>query len=286
MRRIPIIDVEYTNKNTVSIAILPWSSDRQALRHQLRHELWSGSGCAIVRGLDIDRLSPETVYRETAELLGPILPQTVSGVTLYSVRDQGYQLDRDYGRAGVRTSMTTAAFGFHTDSPSKLAGHTPDALGLLVLQTAKSGGASVFVDGRAVYETIANERPDYLDRLTRPFWVDRRAELPPGEPPILPVPVFTLTPHFQVRYVRLYIEKGQELAGEPLRPEDRDALDYLDAVSARLSETITLQRGDMQFLNNVTHLHGRTSYEDHPEPERKRHYLRIWVQRTEIDNPS
>jgi hypothetical protein len=179
----------------------------------------------------------------------------------------------------VRTSKTTEGFGFHTDSPSRLAGYTPDALGLLVLATAKSGGASVFVDARKVYDAIAEERPDYLERLCRPFWVDRRAELPPGEPPMLPVPVFETEPQFRVRYVRLYIEKGQELAGSPLTPTEIEALDYFDEVCARLAATMELQLGDMQFLNNVTHLHGRASYEDWPEPERKRHYLRIWVQR-------
>jgi alpha-ketoglutarate-dependent taurine dioxygenase len=38
-----------------------------------------------------------------------------------------------------------------------------------------------------------------------------------------------------------------------------------------------LRRGDMQFLNNHVILHGRTAYEDHPEPERRRHLLRLWL---------
>jgi len=263
----------------VTIAILPWTGDQESLGARIREELWHGSGCAVVRGLNVDDPEKATAqYRQLAEQIGPVLPQTVSGVELYSVRDQGYTLEKDYGRAGVRTSMTTAAFGFHTDSPSRLAGHTPDALGLLVLQTARAGGESVFVDAREVHRAIAAERPDYLERLSRPFWVDRRAELPPGEPEILPVPVVAANP-FHVRYVRLYIEKGQELAGSPLTDFEREALDYFDATAARLCDRMFLERGDIQFLNNVTHLHGRTAYEDHPEPDKKRHYLRIWVQR-------
>jgi hypothetical protein len=264
------------------ISILPWTDDSSQLRENLRHEIWTGPGCVVVRGFPLDVLGPEkarSAYVATTELLGPVLPQTVSGVMMYSVRDEGIQLKRDYGRAGVRTSKTNAAFGFHTDSPSRLAGHTPDAIGLLVLQTAKSGGASVFVDGRGIYDAIAKERPDYLERLSRPFWVDRRAELPAGEDPILPVPVFSTSPQFRVRYLRLYIEKGQELAGEPLTVEDTEALDYFEAVAARLATTFQLERGDMQFLNNATHLHGRSAYEDHEDPALKRHYLRIWVER-------
>ncbi len=246
---------------------------------EVERALWRGAGCAIVRGFPVDSDGARELYLETAGRLGRVVPQTVSGTLVYSVRDEGYSLDRDFGQAGVRTSKTTSAFGFHTDSPSRMAGHTPDVLGLLVLQTARRGGESIFVDGRAVYQAMLAERPDYVERLCRPFAVDRRAELPPGEAPFLDVPVFTVAPRFHVRYVRLYIEKGSELAGVALTEFEREALDYFEAVCARLAVTMELQRGDIQFLNNVTHLHGRTAYEDFPEPERKRHYLRIWLQR-------
>ena len=93
------------------------------------------------------------------------------------------------------------------------------------------------------------------------------------------VPVFGFEPEFRVRYVRLYIEKAAEMAGAALTDFEREALDYFEDVCARLAVRMRLQRGDIQFLNNVTHLHGRTAYEDYPEPERKRHYLRIWVER-------
>lgn len=255
--------------------VFEWGADLAGLAEVL----WAGAGCAIVRGFPVDALGFEEMYLETAARLGRVVPQTVSGVMIYSVRDEGYSLERDFGQAGVRTSKTTSAFGFHTDSPSRMAGHTPDLLGLLVLRTARSGGESVFVDGRAVYRVLAEERPDYLERLCRPFAVDRRAELPPGEAPFMDVPVFVLEPEFRVRYVRLYIEKGAELAGFLLTDFERSALDYFEEVCGRLAVRMELRQGDIQFLNNVTHLHGRSSYEDYPEPERKRHYLRIWVER-------
>ena len=33
----------------------------------------------------------------------------------------------------------------------------------------------------------------------------------------------------------------------------------------------------MQLLNNYVVLHSRTDFEDHAEPERKRHLLRLWL---------
>ena len=50
------------------------------------------------------------------------------------------------------------------------------------------------------------------------------------------------------------------------------------------SPTATLSRidmdfrpGDIQFIHNHQVLHSRTVYEDYPEPERRRHLLRLWL---------
>ena len=39
-----------------------------------------------------------------------------------------------------------------------------------------------------------------------------------------------------------------------------------------------MQRGDIQFTNNVFVLHSRTAFDDWPEPQRKRHLKRLWIQ--------
>ena len=38
-----------------------------------------------------------------------------------------------------------------------------------------------------------------------------------------------------------------------------------------------LEPGDIQLLSNHTVIHARTDYVDHPEPDRKRHLLRLWI---------
>ena len=42
--------------------------------------------------------------------------------------------------------------------------------------------------------------------------------------------------------------------------------------------------GDVQLLKNSAILHKRTAYEDWPEPERKRHLLRLWLAAPEFDD--
>ncbi len=38
-----------------------------------------------------------------------------------------------------------------------------------------------------------------------------------------------------------------------------------------------LERGDMIVMNNYTVMHARTSFTNYPEPERKRHLVRLWL---------
>src|ERR1019366_7443750 len=61
--------------------------------------------------------------------------------------------------------------------------------------------------------------------------------------------------------------------------EDFAALDVFDqlAEDKDLRLDITLRPGDIQFVHNHTILHDRTSFVDWPEPERKRHLLRLWL---------
>jgi alpha-ketoglutarate-dependent taurine dioxygenase len=255
-----------------------FENDAEALREELRF----GSGFVVVKGLPIDRHSEQeacTLYWGLGAHLGRPIPQNMKGDLLYSVRDEGYVLERDYGTAGVRTSKTTAGLNYHTDSPPMLAGYTPDVVCLLALRTAKAGGESAILSGNTAHNIILEERPEYLDRLYAPYHMDRRAELPPGEPPTMAVPVFAYDGQLAVRYLRLYITKGHEVAGAPLTLADTDPLDFLDDVMRRphLPVTFQMERGDMQFVNNVFILHSRTEFEDHPEPERKRHYVRLWL---------
>jgi hypothetical protein len=56
-----------------------------------------------------------------------------------------------------------------------------------------------------------------------------------------------------------------------------EALDMMDALLAELHMKTRFQQGDIQFLHNHVTLHGRTAFEDHDEPELKRHLFRLWL---------
>ncbi len=66
-----------------------------------------------------------------------------------------------------------------------------------------------------------------------------------------------------------------------LTPEQIEVLNLFDEISQEdgLAIDMNFQAGDIQWLLNYAALHSRTSYIDFPEPERRRHLLRLWLKR-------
>ena len=64
-----------------------------------------------------------------------------------------------------------------------------------------------------------------------------------------------------------------------LSAEQNELLSLLELIplEAGVALDMSFQEGDMQFLKNAVVLHARTDYEDHEEPDQKRHLLRLWL---------
>lgn len=244
----------------------------------VREALEQGRGFAIVRGFPIERGSAEATaaYWLVGHLLGEPFAQNVQGTRLYDVRDAGGDLTQ-----GARFSVTNYESSFHTDNC--FGDSILDYVGLLCLKTARSGGVSQMANGFAVWDVLGREAPDTLDTLQKPFHMDRRGGVRPGEAPTVAFPVVERRgDELLFRYLRYWVQAGHDKAGQPLTLAQTAALDALDAVLARpeLGVQFRLRPGDMYFLNNRWLLHNRTAFEDHAEPERKRHLVRLWLRRT------
>jgi alpha-ketoglutarate-dependent taurine dioxygenase len=235
-----------------------------------------GRGFVILHGLQPGAYTAaelQTVYWLVGQLLGRPMEQNIQGTLLYDVRDTGQDV-----RYGARFSVTNAESTFHTDN--SFGAEVLDYVGLLCLQTARSGGLSQVVSGYSVCEELRARHPEVLEILARPFHIDRRGGVRPGEAPTIRQPIL----HWDgagltYRYLRYWIETGQEKAGEPLTPAQREALDVLDGVltDPALRVEFNLRPGDQFFINNRWIFHNRTGFEDHPEPARRRHYVRLWL---------
>ena len=225
----------------------------------------------------IKRLPVERWTRRKAALafliigahLGNLRMQNGEGHLLGHVRDLG----RSSQDPNTRIYQTRERQTHHTDSC--------DVVGLLCLQTAKSGGLSSLVSSTTIFNEIRRRRPDLLDVLVEPIETDRRGEVPEGSKPYFNIPVFNYHDGLvSTIYQRQYIESARRFPGvAPLTPLQIEALDLFDELAddPKLNLVMELQRGDVQLVHNHTILHDRTAFDDYPEPERKRHLLRLWL---------
>jgi hypothetical protein len=151
----------------------------------------------------------------------------------------------------------------------------------MCLTTAKSGGLSSLVSSTTIFNEMRRHRPDLLNVLLQPIETDRRGEIPEGSQPYFNIPVFNYHDGLvSAIYQRQYIESARRFPGVgPLSPLQIEALDRLDELAndPKLNLMMELQPGDIQLVHNHTILHDRTAFEDYPEPERKRHLLRLWL---------
>ena len=203
------------------------------------------------------------------------MTQNVDGVRLYDVRDTGQSVSQ-----GARFSVTNYESTFHTDASFE--DDFVDYVGLLCLQTAKTGGLSQLVSGYSAAAELALANPEAIEVLMRPFHVDRRGGVRSGESPTTQRPVLTRTgPEIVYRYLRTWIEAGHDKVGIPLSHNQVGALDALDQILARrdLRVEFMLRPGDMLWINNRWILHNRTAFEDHADSARRRHYVRLWLRR-------
>jgi TfdA family taurine catabolism dioxygenase TauD len=239
---------------------------------EIHRELLDGRGFALLRGVPVGRYSmAETaaVYFGIGTYFGRALSQNAKGHVLGHVRDLGY----DPADPNVRIYQTTERQYFHTDSC--------DLVGLLCLRQARSGGLSAIISSVTVFNEMLARRPDLLPVLFEPFETDRRGEVPAGMKPYFSVPVFNWhAGRLSTIYVRRYIESARRFPEvPPLTSRQVEALDVFDSLleDRALNLFMDFEPGDIQLLHNHQILHDRTGYVDWPEPERKRHLLRLWL---------
>ena len=232
----------------------------------------TGRGFVVLRGLNATDYSDEQVglifWGIGAHLCIPVT-QNPQGDLLGHVYDHG----RRYGDIDVRGYETNAHLPFHSDGC--------DLVGLLCLRRAKSGGLSSIVSSVTLHNEILRQHPEYLQPLYHGFhYIRREAALTDNPVTSHRVPVFGARDGFMsARLIRNQINAACQKTNTPLAPLEREALDFLDSLAhdPDIHLDMDLQVGDMQLCNNYTILHSRTGFQDFPEPERRRHMIRLWL---------
>lgn len=237
------------------------------------NDLLHGRGFVQIRGFPVERYSIQEIaaaYLGIGSYLGSFRSQNAKGHLLGHVQDIG----ADITQPNVRYYQTNKALEYHTDSC--------DIVGLMCLKTSRSGGESRIVSSVSLYNEMMARRPDLAEALFNAYPTDRRGEIPEGHGPWFDVPVFNWHDGLLTTiYVGQYIRSAQANFPQARRltPIEYEALAMLDELTndPALNLQIQFRTGDMQFIHNHQILHARTDFEDWPEPERKRHLLRLWL---------
>ena len=241
----------------------------------LVQELEGGRGFELWRGLPVREWGIEdrqTAFWGLGLHLGAPIVQNAAGDLLGSVKDTTGSDPAT--NANSRFYHTNRAAPFHVDGA--------DVVGLMCINTAREGGASLVVSSNSIYNAILEHHPDLVPLLYQPLWFDHRGEknAVTGKPYWVTSICGWVNDKLSMMYLRNFLESGQRYEGAPpLTDEHRRLFNLIDALaeSPALCLSMDFQPGDIQWLNNHTALHSRTAFTDWADPEKKRWLLRLWL---------
>lgn len=245
-----------------------------------QHQLDAGLGLLQIKGFPVDRYSKDAaslIFWGLGMHFGAPWAQNNRGHLLGDVINEGKSLDDP----SARGYQTTATLNMHTDGA--------DLVALLFLKQADVGGESTVVSALSIYNLLAQRNPEALAILVSKSWcIDWRNEQKEGDLPYHRGPLFTDV-NGQVSCFALtpYVRSAQRFPEVPrLTAEEIAALDAFDAASEDPSLLVTFKQeaGDIFFLNNHFHAHGRSSFVDADDLNERRHLRRLWLQSSAWDS--
>ena len=148
---------------------------------RIEHDLMNGRGFVLIRGLPRERYDNDQMclaYWGIGAHLGRPWPQNHKGHMLGDVTDQGKQADDPTARGN---ELGQIGLEYHCDGS--------DLIGLLCLQTGKSGGQSAVANSVTLHNMLVRTRPDLAAELYNPQPYDFRGEQAPGKKGWYSVPV-------------------------------------------------------------------------------------------------
>ncbi|HTV45808.1 MAG TPA: TauD/TfdA family dioxygenase [Stellaceae bacterium] len=249
----------------------------RAAMARLRDILVRGVRFAILDRLPITELDvgeATAIYWLLASMVARPVAQKLDGTLIYDVLDTGQQA---LPGSGIRPDKTNTEIRFHNDNAYNAT--PPDYVGLLCLRQAVRGGHSRVLSFHTAHNRMQTRCPERLARLYEPFWFDRQREFHPGESPVFAAPVFAGDSEIKARFSVHQINSGYALRGEPLDPAGEAAIATLLDIFEEddLSIDFDLEPGQIQFVDNRALGHSRTAFVDDPQPEARRHLVRLWL---------
>lgn len=238
---------------------------------QTLEELEHGHGIKLIRGIPVENFEVDDaliIYWGLCSYLGKAVAQNMMGELLGHVKAVGNNWNKNFNLRGYQTPVHLP---YHCDKS--------DIVGLLCLKAAKEGGISSIASSISLHNELLRTRPDLLDELYKPFYIDHRGEEFEGDDPFYISQVFSIYKgRFFARFGQKYVESAQRFSEVPrLTKKQIEAMNLFSdlALSEEFRLDMEFKPGDLQLLNNHFMVHSRTEYEDHEKEEERRHLIRI-----------
>ncbi|KZP03183.1 Clavaminate synthase-like protein [Athelia psychrophila] len=241
----------------------------------IARELHSGRGFSVLRGIPVAAYTREEVfiiYAGVSSYVGNLraVQDGSTGGVLAHIKDLSAVYD---ARAIGAPAYTTDKQVFHTDAG--------DIISLLALETAAEGGVSKISSSWRVYNHLAEHRPDLIATLSQPWPYDTFG----GDPPYKSHPLLGyLHDRLIIQYARRSFTGFQGLPRStgipPISEAQAEALDTLHFLAEKYALSLDFQKGDIQYVNNLSVFHARDGFRD--DKEHTRHLVRLWLRNEEL----
>jgi hypothetical protein len=247
----------------------------RALLAEVKDILDAGIGFAVLDRLPVAAYSKAellTIYWLLSQMIARPVAQAFKGTLLYDVHDTGQKTS-----TRVRADLTSEDLSWHTDYGFN---HPPPYIGLLVLQTALSGGVSSAGSLHTAHDVLRERDPALLQRLYEPYVWNRQGEHPDDAPICTSNPIFSGQDGVvRARFNRALQPVGYRLIDAAIDQPGMDALNTLHDILSEPENHVdfVLAPGQIEFVNNARTAHRRTAFVDHDDPALKRHLVRIFL---------
>ena len=261
------------------------TSDFPALARQVQEGvktyLDQGPGVLTFQGLRESRIPKDqwkVAYRILTEFIGEVIQQDKHILEMKEVTDRGLTL----AQGGARYSDTRYGGGTHTDGAERPMSLVPDYFGLVCIHQALEGGALQIMSAYSIHNKLLETNPEALKTLYQPFHFDLRGDLIDGKKTAAKPIFFEKDGKLGITYLGDYVRYGHAYEGvPPLTAAQEAALDALDKIlgDEELIAQDYQEPGEIIFINNLMIVHARTTFQDHPDPDRKRSLYRTWIRK-------
>ncbi|KAH6718335.1 hypothetical protein BKA61DRAFT_513017 [Leptodontidium sp. MPI-SDFR-AT-0119] len=256
--------------------------------HQHAKELQSGRGFFVLRGLRPDDYAIDEniiIYAGVSSYIGSVRGRQDSKLVDKTKQSSMLNHIKDLSQTSVAGNIGAPAYTtdkqvFHTDAG--------DIVSLFSLNVAAKGGESKLASSWRVYNELARTRPDIIKTLSEEWVFDGYGN---PDKPYTTKPLLYHTPATEAspeRVIIQYARRGftgflnlpRTLGIPPITEAQAEALDALHFLAEKFSLTLDFQKGDVQYVNNLSIFHARDGFTD--EPGKERHLLRLWLRDPEL----